>query len=74
MPIPVRAGPHDTGHDRMVVLQPGVAHHCIFLIVKGIENLHSVHTVSRHRQEILGKLQVKNSIAACRVAKDLKLI
>ena len=34
----------------------------------------SVHTVSRHRQEILGKLQVKNSIAACRVAKDLKLI
>ena len=34
----------------------------------------SVHTVSRHRQEILGKLQVKNSIAACRVAKNLKLI
>ena len=34
----------------------------------------SIHTVSRHRQEILGKLQAKNSIAACRVAKDLKLI
>ena len=143
--VPVRAGPHDTDHD--VVLQPGVAHHRIFLVIKGIENLHSVqpahclyphkrygplpfdipgqcviinsvngnvtelekqdssrilsvrerqvldlidkgltskgiaetlsisvHTVSRHRQEILGKLQVKNSIAACRVAKDLKLI
>lgn len=34
----------------------------------------SINTVSRHRQEILGKLQVKNSIEACRVAKDLKLI
>lgn len=34
----------------------------------------SVNTVSRHRQEILGKLQVKNSIEACRVAEELKLI
>ena len=34
----------------------------------------SVNTVSRHRQEILGKLQVKSSIEACRIAKDLKLI
>ena len=34
----------------------------------------SRHTVSRHRQEILAKLQVKNSIEACRVAKDLRLI
>lgn len=34
----------------------------------------SINTVSRHRQEILGKLQVKNSIEACRVAKNLKLI
>lgn len=34
----------------------------------------SINTVSRHRQEILGKLQVKNSVEACRVAKDLKLI
>ena len=34
----------------------------------------SINTVSRHRQEILNKLQVKNSIEACRVAKDLKLI
>ncbi len=34
----------------------------------------SVHTVSRHRQEILSKLQVKNSIEACRVAKDLGII
>lgn len=34
----------------------------------------SVNTVSRHRQELLAKLQVKNSIEACRIAKDLKLI
>lgn len=34
----------------------------------------SINTVSRHRQEILGKLQVKNSIEACRIAKDLMLI
>ena len=34
----------------------------------------SINTVSRHRQEILGKLQVKNSIEACRIAKDLRLI
>nr|WP_122120750.1 LuxR C-terminal-related transcriptional regulator [Alistipes megaguti] len=34
----------------------------------------SIHTVSRHRQEILGKLQVKNSIEACRLAKNLRLL
>ena len=34
----------------------------------------SINTVSRHRQEILGKLQVRNSIEACRIAKDLNLI
>ena len=34
----------------------------------------SVHTVSRHRQEILGKLQVRNSIEACRVAKELRIL
>lgn len=34
----------------------------------------SIHTVSRHRQEILAKLQVKNSIEACRLARSMKLI
>lgn len=34
----------------------------------------SIYTVNRHRQEILSKLQVKNSIAACRIAKELELI
>ncbi|MDE6854487.1 MAG: helix-turn-helix transcriptional regulator [Muribaculaceae bacterium] len=34
----------------------------------------SVHTVSRHRQEILAKLQVKNSIEACRLARSMELI
>lgn len=34
----------------------------------------SIHTVNRHRQEILDRLQVKNSIEACRTARDLKLI
>lgn len=34
----------------------------------------SRHTVSRHRQEILAKLQVKNSPEACRVAKSLGII
>ena len=34
----------------------------------------SKHTVSRHRQDILSKLQVKNSIEACRIAKDLGII
>ena len=34
----------------------------------------SKNTVNRHRQEILGKLQVKNSIEACRIAKELKII
>lgn len=34
----------------------------------------SINTVSRHRQEILCKLQVRNSIEACRVAKSLKLL
>lgn len=34
----------------------------------------SIHTVSRHRQEILAKLQMKNSIEACRLAKSMELI
>lgn len=34
----------------------------------------SINTVSRHRQEILAKLQVKNSIEACRMANRLNLI
>lgn len=34
----------------------------------------SKNTVSRHRQEILAKLQAKNSIEACRIAKELKMI
>lgn len=34
----------------------------------------SKNTVNRHRQQILRKLQVKNSIEACRIAKELKII
>lgn len=34
----------------------------------------SVHTVNRHRQNILEKLQVSNSVEACRVAKNLGII
>lgn len=34
----------------------------------------SINTVSRHRQEILNKLKTKNSIEACRVARELNLI
>lgn len=34
----------------------------------------SVHTVSRHRQNILGKLHVGNVVEACRIARNLKLL
>ncbi len=34
----------------------------------------SIHTVSRHRQDILDRLQVKNSHEACRLAKQLSLL
>lgn len=34
----------------------------------------SIHTVSRHRQQIIGKLQVKNTHEACRIAKSMDLI
>lgn len=34
----------------------------------------SKNTVSRHRQEILSKLQVKNSLEACRIAKAMHLL
>ena len=34
----------------------------------------SRYTVNRHRQEILAKLQVKNSIEACRIARSLELL
>ena len=40
--ISVRAGRHETYHDRDVVLQPGVAHHDIFLVVEGIEDFHGI--------------------------------
>lgn len=34
----------------------------------------SRHTVNRHRQGILAKLQVRNSVEACRIAKSMKII
>lgn len=34
----------------------------------------SINTVNRHRQEILCKLRVHNSIEACRIGKDLRLL
>lgn len=34
----------------------------------------SKNTVNRHRQQILAKLQVKNSMEACRIAKAMKII
>ncbi len=34
----------------------------------------SKNTVSRHRQEILAKLQVKNSIEACKIARTIGII
>ena len=34
----------------------------------------SKNTISRHRQQILAKLQVKNSMEACRIAKAMKII
>lgn len=34
----------------------------------------SVHTVSRHRQNILEKLRVGNATEACRVARGLGLL
>lgn len=34
----------------------------------------SIHTVNRHRQEIIGRLQVKNSHEACRIAKSMGVI
>lgn len=34
----------------------------------------SVNTVNRHRQNILEKLQVDNSMQACRMARELKLL
>ena len=34
----------------------------------------SINTVNRHRQNILEKLQVNNSIEACRIAKELHLL
>ena len=38
------------------------------------DRLHiSPHTVSRHRQQIIARLQVKNTHEACRVAKSLHL-
>ena len=46
--ISVRASPHDAYHDRTVVLQPGIAHHRVFLVVEGIEYLYGrVTTVLR---------------------------
>jgi len=34
----------------------------------------SIHTITRHRQEIIGKLQVKNAQEACRRPKSMDLL
>lgn len=34
----------------------------------------SINTISRHRQNILAKLRVRNSVEACRIARNLGLI
>ena len=55
----------------MVVLQPGVAHHRIFLVIKGIENLHSVqpaHCLYPHKR--YGPLQRYDAPVACAVGYD----
>lgn len=51
------------------------------LIEKGMSSIDisntlsiSKNTVSRHRQNILEKLQAKNSVEACKIAKEMKLI
>lgn len=43
---------------------------------KGIAELLkiSIHTVSRHRQNIIAKLKVRNSAEACKIARNLSLI
>ena len=43
---------------------------------KGIAELLriSIHTVSRHRQNIIAKLKVRNSAEACKIARNLLLI
>lgn len=34
----------------------------------------SIHTVSRHRHEILSKLRVRNSVEACRIGRELGIV
>lgn len=34
----------------------------------------SLHTVSRHRQNIIAKLKVRNSVEACKIAHDLSIL
>ena len=56
-----------------VLLQPFHPPHIRQMLDQEILEL-CFETVSRHRQEILSKLMVRNSIEACHIAKDLKLI
>ncbi len=53
----------------------------IELMARGMMSKHiaqalsiSIHTVSRHRQDILRKLRVGNSVEACRVARELGIL
>lgn len=41
--------------------------------IAGLLNI-SIHTVNRHRQEIICKLQVKNTHEACRLAKSMGML
>jgi len=34
----------------------------------------SLHTVSRHRQNIIAKLKVRNSAEACKIARTLSIV
>ena len=40
--VAVGAGSHYPDHDRAIVLQPSVAHHCVLLVIKRIENFHRI--------------------------------
>ena len=45
--VSVRAGTHYSYHDRMIVLQPRVAHHRVLLIIERVENLYGIQSAHR---------------------------
>ena len=70
-PVTVRTSYHNPYHNRMIVLQPSVAHHRVFLIIERVENFHGIQSAHRfYLDKKHGLFQRDNAPVARAVGHD----